>query len=86
MTPMFPGKITIPRIKYTYGGSREWYYDDDEEKDDRVHGYGDVEVDAVVETTNEYHIRTAPHGMDWVIVGVSSLLVCALPFILYRKN
>ena len=86
MTPMYPGKITIPRITYTYGGSREYYYDDDEEKDDRVHGYGDVEVNSFVETTNEYYKRIAPHGKDWAIVGVSSFLACALPFIFYRKN
>lgn len=84
MTPVFPGKVTIPRIAYTYGGNN-----DEEEEEGTfsgVRGYGDVEVEAVVETLKEYYIRTAPHGMDWVIVLSSSILACVLPFILWRKN
>ena len=75
MTPMVPGKATIPRIQYTYKS------DNSEE----VTGYGDVEVETVIETLKEYTIRTAPHCVDWAIVLGAAFAVCAIPFFLWRK-
>ena len=75
LTPTTPGKATIPRITYTYKA----------EGSEEVTGYGDVEVNTVIETLKEYKIRTAPHCIDWIVVAAASFVVLVIPFFLWRK-